>query len=119
MLTRRNRSHNALHRSQLTLKRAPWLVGGIMAALVAASFFGEMSIPKYLDMRKTAQALELDIQAMAKANAELRTDISRIQNDPARIEEAARERLGFVRKGETVYQAVDEPAKIGQAEPTK
>ncbi|TAJ08884.1 MAG: septum formation initiator family protein [Nitrospirae bacterium] len=118
-MTRRNRSHNTLHRHQLTLRRAPWLVGGVMAALVAASFFGEMSIPKYLEMRKNAQALELEIQAMAKANAELRTDISRLQSDPARIEEVARERLGFVRKGETVYQVVDEPVKIGQVEPTK
>lgn len=90
-----------------------------MVVLVVASFFGEMSIPKYLEMRKNAQALELEIQAMAKANAELRTDIGRLQSDPARIEEIARERLGFVRKGETVYQVVDEPVKIGPAEPTK
>lgn len=110
-MTRRNRSHNTLHRHQRTLQRAPWLVGGIMAALVAASFFGEMSIPKYLEMRKNAQSLELEIQAMAKANVELRTDIGRLQNDPARIEEVARERLGFVRKGETVYQVVEEQSK--------
>ncbi|MBI5777357.1 MAG: septum formation initiator family protein, partial [Nitrospirae bacterium] len=30
------------------------------------------------------------------------------QNDPIRIEELARERLGFVRPGETVYQIVKE-----------
>ena len=118
-MIRRNRSQNALHRHRRTLQRAPWVVGGLMVVLVVASFFGEMSIPKYWEMRKSAQALELEIQAMAKANAELRADISRLQSDPVRIEEVARERLGFVRKGETVYQVVDEPAKIGQAEPTK
>jgi len=118
-VTRRNRSHHALHRHRLTLQRAPWVVGGIMAVLVVASFFGEMSVPKYLEMRKSARALELEIQALAKANADLRTEIGRLQGDPARIEEVARERLGFVRKGETVYQVVDEPTKSGPVEKAK
>ena len=36
----------------------------------------------------------------------LRGDIDRLEHDPARIEQLARERLGYVRKGETVYQLV-------------
>lgn len=115
-MIKRNRSPHALHRSRKTLERAAWVVGALMTLVVVASFFGEMSIPRYLEMRKNAQRLELEIQEMARANADLRTEIARLQKDPARIEEVARERLGLVRKGETVYQIVEEPGRAGTAQ---
>lgn len=115
-MIKRNRSPHALHRHRKILERVAWVVGALMAAVVVASFFGEMSIPRYLEMRKNAQRLEQEIQEMAKANAGLRTEITRLQKDPARIEEVARERLGLVRKGETVYQIVEEPGRAGTAQ---
>jgi len=73
-------------------------------------FFDEMGVPKYFEMRRHAQQLEQDIHELERTNAGLRTDIHQVLYDPARIEELARERLGFVRKGETVYQLVEKPA---------
>ena len=81
------------------------LLGG---ALILSVLFDGRGLHKYLDMRKRADQLETDIKSLAKTNADLRADIARIQRDPARIEELARERLGFVRKGETVYQIVED-----------
>ena len=81
--------------------------------LVASFFFDEMGVPKYLQMRRHAQQLEQEILEIERSNAALRTEIGRLQHDPVRIEELARERLGFVRKGETVYQVVEEPEKPG------
>ena len=37
----------------------------------------------------------------------MQEDITRIQQDPHRLEELARNRLGMVRQGETVYQFVE------------
>ena len=37
----------------------------------------------------------------------MQKDITRIQQDPQRLEELARNRLGMVRQGETVYQFVE------------
>jgi cell division protein FtsB len=105
-----------MHRRQQSLRRVVWVIGGLMAAVTVAFFFGEMSIPKYLGMKKNVQALEQEIQELARTNADLRRDITRLQKDPARIEEVARERLGLVRKGETVYQIVEEPGKTGGLE---
>jgi cell division protein FtsB len=86
------------------------IVGGIFAAVLAVSFFfDEMGLRKYVGMLQHARELQQDIQELERANAELRLDISRIQHDPARIEELARERLGFVKKGDTVYQLIQEP----------
>jgi cell division protein FtsB len=41
----------------------------------------------------------------------LRQDIDGLQHDPAKIEQLAREQLGYVRKGETVYQLIPSPSR--------
>ena len=79
--------------------------------LVGSLFFDDMGIRRYVEMLKHAQQLEKDILNLERQNAQIRTDIYRIQHDPARIEELARERLGLVKKGDTVYQMVTEPEK--------
>jgi cell division protein FtsB len=83
------------------------VTGGIFAiALTVSLFFDEMGVRRYVAMQKHARALELEIKELEQTNGALRVEVKRIQHDPARIEELARERLGFVKKGETVYQLV-------------
>lgn len=77
--------------------------------LTGSLLFGDMGLIQYWTMRQHARQLERDIQALQQGNAALRLEIERVQHDPARIEELAREQLGFVREGETVYQLADEP----------
>jgi cell division protein FtsB len=86
------------------LVAAKW--AGLSALLLMAGslLFGEMGVPRYLGMRDHAQQLERELAQLQRLNGELRMDIDRVQYDPIRIEELARERLGYVRKGETVYQ---------------
>jgi cell division protein FtsB len=110
-MTRRNRSRTVMERRQ----RASWgvlvIVGLVVGGFLLVSLlFDERGLPKYLEMRKRADRLEAEIKALQKNNGDLRAEISRVQHDPVRIEELARERLGLVRKGETVYQIVEEPA---------
>jgi|SRR5437867_1180416 len=108
-MTRRNRSRSPQHR-RLVARRV-LLIGLVFGIVLLGSFvFDEMGLPKYFEMRKHGQQLEQDIRELERTNGGLRTEIHRIQHDPARIEELARERLGFVRKGETVYQLVEKPA---------
>lgn len=108
-MTRRNRSHQSVQRIRQTSKRIALVVGGIFAvALTVSLFFDEMGVRRYIAMQKHARELELDIKELEHTNGDLRVEVRRIQHDPARIEELARERLGFVKKGETVYQLVPE-----------
>jgi len=108
-MTRRNRSHNALDRRWWTSRGITLAIGlAIGTVLMVSFFFDEMGVPKYLGMLKHAQQLEQEIRELERTTAELRTEIDRVQHDPARIEELARERLGFVRPGETVYQIVED-----------
>ena len=108
-MTRRNRSHQSVQRIRQTSKRIALVVGGLFAvALTVSLFFDEMGVRRYIAMQKHARELELDIKELEQTNGDLRVEVRRIQHDPARIEELARERLGFVKKGETVYQLVPE-----------
>jgi cell division protein FtsB len=98
-----------VHRSRRLWARVAMLAGGAFAiTLGVAFFFGDMGLFKYLQMRDHARQLEQELKDLERTNGELRTDIRRAQSDPARIEELARERLGFVRPGDTVYQIVRE-----------
>ena len=56
------------------------------------------------------QQLERDLQELQRATIGLRGEIDRLEHDPSRLEQLARERLGYVRKGETVYQVVPDDA---------
>jgi cell division protein FtsB len=57
-------------------------------------------------MREQARSLEQELSTLRRGNIELQQDINRLQHDPTKIEQLAREQLGYVRKGETVYQLV-------------
>ena len=108
-MTRRNRSRSPQHR-RLVARRI-LLIGLVFGTVLLGSFiFDEMGVPKYFEMRRHAKQLEQDIRELERTNGRLRSEMHQIQHDPARIEELARERLGFVRKGETVYQLVEKPA---------
>lgn len=111
-MIKRNRGRSWLdwqRRSVTTLQFVGLAVGLL---LIGSLLFGEMGLPRYLSMRNHIQELEQDLRKLAGTNAALRADIDRLQHDPARIEALARERLGYVRKGETVYQLTPEqPAR--------
>ena len=90
--------------------RLPLVGAFIMMSLLAGTmFFNSDGLPKYFQMRDRHQQLVEQIQQLEYINVAMQKDISRIQRDPQRLEELARNRLGMVRQGETVYQFV-EPA---------
>ncbi len=80
-----------------------------MSVLTGTMFFNADGLPAYFQMRDNRQHLIDQIQQLEYINRGMQEDIARIQNDPQRLEELARNRLGMVRQGETVYQFV-EPA---------
>lgn len=99
-----NRGRDWLNWQRKLWAVAKWAGVGALLLMAGSLVFGEMGMPRYLGMREHAQQLERELVQLQRLNGELRTDIDRVQYDPIRIEELARERLGYVRKGETVYQ---------------
>ena len=99
-----NRGRDWLNWQRKVLAAAKWAGVGALLLMAGSLIFGEMGMPRYLGMRDHAHQLERELAQLQRLNGELRMDIDRVQYDPIRIEELARERLGYVRKGETVYQ---------------
>ena len=85
------------------------LVGAfiLMSLLAGTMFFNTNGLPLYFSMRDSQQHLIEQIQQLEYMNVAMQKDITRIQSDPQRLEELARNRLGMVRQGETVYQFVE------------
>ncbi|HEY6084700.1 MAG TPA: septum formation initiator family protein [Nitrospira sp.] len=108
MIIKQNRGRHWLDWQRRMVIGAHYIGMGVCVLLLAALCFGEMGLPRYFLMRDHAQQLESDIQELQRSTRALRTDIDRLEHDPFRIEQLARERLGYVRKGETVYQLVPE-----------
>ncbi len=78
-----------------------------MSMLAGTMFFSEDGLPRYFKMRENRQYLVKQIEQLEYMNAAMQGDITRIQHDPQRLEELARDRLGMVRPGEKVYQFVE------------
>jgi len=65
----------------------------------------------FLDMYHTYREEKIRTNQIAAARMEidsLRNEIFKLQNDTAYIERIAREKLGMVRKGETIIKFVEE-----------
>lgn len=63
----------------------------------------------YWKMIRELEQTKADIAELKKANAAFREEIRLVKSDPFTLEKLARERLGYVREGETVYQFVESP----------
>ena len=103
-----------LHKPQHLLNRrmvtgAHYVGVAVCLLLLVVLIFGDMGLPRYFSMREHAQRLDVDIQELQRATRTLRGDIDRLEHDPSKIEQLAREQLGYVRKGETVYQLIPPP----------
>lgn len=111
MIIKQNRGRQWLDWQRRMVTVVQVIGAGACVWLLAALLFGEMGLPRYLSMRDHAAQLDREILSLRQENGGLRGDIARLQHDPAKIEQLARERLGYVRKGETVYQLSPESAK--------
>ena len=69
----------------------------ITAALVAALFV--LPVKAWLRQRDDISVKDKELSALDQANAELSDEVSRLQT-PEGIEEAAREEIGYVQRGE-------------------
>lgn len=111
MIIKRNRGREWLDWRRRMITGAQYAGAGACILLLLALCFGEMGLPRYFGMRDHANQLEVEIHELQRTTKALRSDIDRLEHDPAKVEKLARERLGYVRKGETVYQLVPEASQ--------
>jgi cell division protein FtsB len=107
-----NRGRDWLDWQRKLCSAGKWVGFGALVLMMGTLLFGEMGISRYWHLRQHAEQLDQELSDLQRLNSALRTDLDRVQYDTTRIEELARERLGYVRKGETVYQL----APVGEKE---
>ncbi len=79
----------------------------ITAALIAALFV--LPVKAWLRQQDDIDRKQTEIAALDQANAELTDEVNRLDT-PAGVEEAAREEIGYVRRGEIRITVLDSPA---------
>ena len=82
-----------------------YVVGGLllMSYFTYEFFFDSMGYMKYLNMKRTQGQIAEEIGVIEEANARLRKNVEAVRHDPATLEGLARNRLGLVKEGETVF----------------
>lgn len=66
-------------------------------------------VRQYIKMTQELNKTQDEIIALEQANAALRQEIHLVESDPFTLEKLTRERLGYVKEGEVVYQFVESP----------
>ena len=96
---------------EISLRRKAATLASIIAlvALIVGALFGDRGLLHLIDQRHRAEALAQEIDALQAENASLSREIAALRSDPRAIERVAREELGMLRPGETVFLVRDVP----------
>jgi len=77
---------------------------GMLLLLLGASALDPEGLRRYRRLEAEGRRAAAENQEILRENALLRREVRALQGDPAALERAAREELGFVRPGELVFK---------------
>ena len=83
-----------------------WFSAGIIALLLGSAWLGQDGYLAVIANKGRVAELKKEIGEIEAKNRELRTEIRSLRSDDRMIERIAREDLGLVKKGETVYEFI-------------
>ncbi len=83
-----------------------WFSAGIIALLLGSAWLGQDGYLAVISNKGRVAELKKEIGAIEAKNRKLRTEIRSLRSDDRMIERIAREDLGLVKKGETVYEFI-------------
>ena len=95
--------------SSLRKKAATLFCVILVLALAVGSLFGDRGILQLVQQKEREAELAQELEALRTENLRLAGEIVSLRTDPRAIERLAREELGLVRPGETVFLIRDEP----------
>jgi cell division protein FtsB len=95
-------------------RRAAALSLAIAALLLGASAADPEGLRKWRRLASEARRIDSDNVLLARENERLRRDVRALRGDPAALEQAAREDLGYVRQGELVFKLDEDPPAVGR-----
>jgi cell division protein FtsB len=88
----------------MTARNKVLMVAAVLAGVLSlASVADARGFRRYLLLRQDVEALQERNRALAQQNEALLREINALRKDPAALERAAREELGYVKPGELVF----------------
>lgn len=75
----------------------------VAAVLTLASAVDAKGFRRYLRLRQALETLETRNHALSEQNDALLREINALRNEPAALERAVREELGYIKPGELVF----------------
>ena len=98
-------------RSEVGLRKKAAILASIIVVigLLVGSLFGDRGLLQLVSQRERAESLAREIEQLKADNSRLAVEIRALRTDPSAIERIAREELGLVRPGETVFVIREEP----------
>jgi len=80
------------------------MVAAVLAGVLSlASVADARGFRRYLKLRQDVEALQERNRSLAQQNEGLLREINALRKEPAALERAAREELGYVKPGELVF----------------
>ena len=88
----------------MTVRRKLLAVAACVAALLTlVSASDAKGFRRYLSLRQDVEMLHEKNRLIAEQNEQLLREITALRDDPAALERAAREELGYIKPGEIVF----------------
>lgn len=85
----------------------PLAVLALAAISVPMLMLSATGLPRLQGLREEKVRADDEVSRLSQQIWELRAEVSRIKDDPAAVERAARDELGLVRRTEVVFQFHD------------
>lgn len=94
----------------MSLLRRPGVLTATLLILLMGAAFVTQVVPykQIVDSRRQVATAQAQLAELQADNATLQSDVDALQT-PSEIEKLAREKLGYVRPGETAYVVLDPP----------
>ncbi len=83
-----------------------WLVGGLSVLLLGTAVLGHDGVLAVIVNQRRTGNLRAEISALRESNRSMKKQIHSLRNDLTSAERIAREDLGLVKPGETVYEFI-------------
>lgn len=83
-----------------------WLTAGLCVFLLGTAVFGRDGLLAVIVNERRIEILRADIAALREGNLLRRKQIQSLRSDLTSVERIAREDLGLVKPGETVYEFI-------------
>jgi cell division protein FtsB len=101
------------------LRRPGAAIGTLLILLMGAAFITQV-VPynQIVDSQRQVAAAKTELSELRSENADLEADVEALHTE-AEIERLAREKLGYVRPGETAFVVLDPPGTSDQTEPAE